>query len=177
MELNREVVSILQEHKIDKDKGLLCLLGIYHGLNIETFIPEEIIKSINITKIVERDYTSGTIKWNVGLYIGQETAFEWVRDWIIPFGKINPDRKGVFKDCLTRMKKFFAANPEYRKEDIYKARDMYLATIKDSQYLKSPHKFIYEGSGDMRSSMLLQWCEKSKEGQSIVNNNLKGVIK
>lgn len=177
MELNKEIVEILKKHKIDKDRGILCLLGIFHGLDIDTIAPQSIVKAINLTKIVERDYTTGTLKWNIPLYSGQQTAFEWVRDWITPFGKLNPERKGVFKDCLTRMQKFFAENPEYRKDDVYKARDMYLATIKDPQFLKSPHKFIYEGTGTVRSSMLLQWCETAKESSSTQGNQLKGLIK
>lgn len=177
MELNKEITEILREHKINVDKGILYLLAVYHNLEAEETIPLDVIRAIAITKIVEKDYKSNTLVWNIPLYNGQQTAFEWVKDWTSPFGKINPERKGVAKDCLTRMKKFFAANPEYRKEDVYKARDLYLATVKDPQYLKSPHKFIYEGAGDMRSSMLLQWCEKAVEDKSNPINNLKGLVK
>ena len=176
MELNNEIVEILKVYKIDKDKGLLCLLGIFHELDIEVFIPDDVIKAINLTKIVEKDYNTGTIKWNTSLYSGQQTAFDWVEDWIKPFGQINPERKGVKKDCIVRMKKFFADNPEYRKDDVYRARDMYLRTVKDPQYLKSPHKFIYEGAGTLRSSILLQWCEKAKESTPTLDP-LKGLIK
>lgn len=176
MELNNEVVEILKEYKINKDEGVLCLLGIFHGLDVDTLIPDNIIKAINITKIVEKDYSTGTIKWNIPLYSGQQTAFDWVEDWMKPFGQLNPERKGVKKDCVARMKRFFGSNPEYRKEDVYKARDMYLSTVKDPQYLKSSHKFIYEGAGDFRSSILLQWCEKVKE-TSFSGSELKGVVR
>lgn len=177
MELNSGIVEILKEHRINKDEGLLCLLGIYHELDVDVFLPDNIIRAINITKIVERDYTTGTVKWNIPLYSGQQTAFDWVEDWMKPFGKINPERKGVKKDCVSRMKRFFGSNPEFRKEDVYKARDLYLHTVKDPQYLKSPHKFIYEGAGDFRSSMLLQWCEKAKEVSPTSSNEIKGLIR
>lgn len=176
MELNNEIVEILKTHKIDKDQGLLCLLGIFHELEIETSIPHEVVRAVTLTKIVEKDYTNKTIKWNIPLYSGQQTAFDWVGDWIEPFGKINPERKGTKRDCISRMKKFFSENPEYRKEDVFKARDMYLSTIKDPQFLKLSHKFIYEGSGAFKSSMLLQWCEKLKE-KSPINPITTGLIK
>ena len=160
MELNKEIREILNTYNIDVDSGMLCLLGIYHNLDVEKIVQEQIIKQINLTKIVEKDYNSDTITWNIPLYVGQETVFDWVIDWMKPFGTMNPERRGVAKDCISRMKKFFMSNPSYRKEDIYTARDMYLTTIKDPQYLKSSHKFIYDGAGAYRTSLLLQYCEE-----------------
>lgn len=174
MEFNPLVSEILKEHRIDVQAGLLCLLGIYHGLDIDKVVPEEIVKAINITKIVDKDYENNTIQWNVPLFIGQEIAFDWVADWIQPFGNINPERRGSPRDALSRMKDFFRKYPEYRKEDVYKARDMYLVTIKDSKYLMKSHKFIFDGIGAMKKSTLLEYCEKAKTASS--ESNQKGKI-
>lgn len=177
MELNKDIIEILKEYRINKDEGLLYLLGIFHNLDVDSIVPEKTVRAVNLTKIIEKDYENSTVNWNFPLYSGQQTAFDWVEDWMSPFGKINPERRGVKRDCVARMKKFFAANPEYRKDDIYAARDLYLSTVRDPQYLKSSHKFIYEGSGDWRSSMLLQWCEKLKENSSSKTTELKDLIK
>lgn len=177
MKINKEIIGILKKFKIDPDQGLLCLLGFYHNLDVDKIVPEEVVKAINLTKIVTKDYNNKDLNWNIALFEDQNIDFDWVGDWMTPFGKINPERRGVKRDCIARMKKFFAANPVYRKEDVYKARDLYIATIKDPQYIKSSHKFIYDGAGDFKSSLLLQWCEKLKEDNSSASYNLKGLVK
>lgn len=160
MEINPQIFEILSEFRINKNAGLLCLLGIYHNLDIESVVPEEFVKSINLTKIMEKDYTNNTIVWNIPLFKGQQTSFDWVLDWMTAFGRLNPDRKGSHRDAIPRMKAFFMKYPEYRKEDIYKARDLYFSTVKDSKYLMKSHKFIFDGMGAMKKSTLLEYCEK-----------------
>lgn len=174
MEFNPEVVEILREFRIHKDLGLLTLLGIYHELDIESIVPEETIKAINLTKIVEKDYDTDSIKWNLPLFKGQEAAFDWVSNWIEPFGRMNPDRKGSARDATPRMKDFFKRYPEYRKEDVYKARDLYLSTIRDPKYLMKSHKFIFDGAGAMKKSTLLEFCEKVKTTSA--PSNIKGKL-
>lgn len=168
MEINPEVVEILKEFKIDKSQGLLFLLGVYYKLEVDTTCSEEVIKAINLTKIVERDYSSSkiVINWNVPLFKGQETAFEWVKDWMEGFGRVNPDRKGSYRDATSRMKDFFAKYPEFRKEDVYKARDLFFSSLKANTFCMHSHKFIFDGVGAMKKSTLLAYCEKVKEGQS-----------
>lgn len=177
MEINNEVIKVLAKHNIDKDLGLLALLAIHFELDVELLVPDNVIKAINITKILEKDYEVGNTNWNIPLFTGGVTAFDWVEDWMKPFGTMNPERRGVKKDCISRMKRFFSSNPEYRKDDVYAARDLYLSTIKDSKFLKSPHKFIYEGAGDFRNSSLLQWCEQVAENKSTKTQTIKGLIK
>lgn len=179
MEFNEQIASILKEHNIDVDAGYLCLLGIYHGLDIDSVVPEEVVRAINLTKIVEKDYSNpnkAVIKWNLPLFKGQEFAFEWVKDWIEGFGKVNPDRKGSHKDSLSRMKLFFTQNPEYRKEDVYNARDLYFLRLSNPKYCMHSHKFIFDGAGAMKKSTLLQYCEEVKKSKTQSNNNLKGTV-
>jgi hypothetical protein len=135
---------------------------------------QDIINQINLTNIVEKDYVNNTIKWNIPLFDGHEVAFDWVVDWNDAFGRINPGRKGSTKDCLQRMKHFFQQFPEYRKEDVYAARDEYFKSLSSPAYLKSSQKFIYEGMGSHRTYPLLQWCEKIKSNTS--NSNMVGKI-
>src|ERR1700749_1882732 len=122
MNFNPEVIDLLKSHKINRSQGLLCLLAYYYELDLETTISDEVIKAINLTKIVGKDYATGTTNWIIPLFAGADIAFDWVKDWMEAFGRVNPERKGSYRDAVTRMKDFFRKYPEYRKEDVYKAR-------------------------------------------------------
>lgn len=182
MEINPEIKSILKGCKIHLDHGILYLLAVYHNLDCSMAISEEVIRKVNLSKIIDKDYTSKTITWNVPLFVGQEAgAFDWVNEWMHPFGAIGtPARRGTIKEVITRMKKWFANNPEYRKEDVFAARDLYFRTEKPvGGIVKTSHKFIYEGTGAMEVSLLLFWCERSKElsnTKDTTNPLMKGKI-
>lgn len=167
MEINKEIYEILKEFKIDRDAGVLVLLGIYYKLDIDTVCPEEVVKAINTTKIVEKDYrASGTIiKWNIPLFYEQQTEWGWVNEWNNGFAKINPERKDNLTDVTKRMQDFFSKNPKYRLETVIRARNAYFKTIEDPKYLKSSAKFIYEGIGASKISALLKWCEIVEKGK------------
>lgn len=174
MELNPRIREILEEFGIDIAEGSLCLLGIYFSLEVDKVCSEEVIKAINLTKIVHKDYDMRAITWNIPLFKNQEIGFSWVEGWLRPFGEMNPDRKGSWRDCASRMEKFFKKYPEYNRVDIYRARDAYLMSVKDPQYLMKSHKFIFDGIGALEKSELLAWCERVA-GKDI-GTNLKGKI-
>lgn len=174
MQLNSEIKQILQQHNIDVPAGILALLGIYFNIDITRVYSEDTIKAINLTKIVEKDYKTETLIWNVSLFEGQETAFDWVLEWNNRFGRINPDRKGASKDVIKRMKDYFAKYPEYRKEDVLKATEAYFKSLSSPQYIMNSAKFIFDGMGAMKKSTLLGWCEKTKDMQ--VSSNIKGKL-
>jgi len=179
--INPEVTSALREYKINKDEAQLYLLGIYFNLNTE-YISEITRKQVNAIGIVVREYRDNfsiphTIKWAVPLFTEEkDEAFNWIDSYRELFGNLNPERKGTKAAVMSRMKKFFAENPEVRKQDVRAATEAYLKTVRDPQYLKSAHKFIYEGTGFSRVSMLEQYCEQVKvsgatDGRS---NKMKG---
>lgn len=172
MELNPEIISILKEFNIDHSEGLLCLLGIYYKLDVERTCSEETIKAINLTKIVDKDYENKIIKWHVPLFIGQVTEWQWVKEWNNKWN-INMTRKDSNPDVLKRMQEFFSKYPEYRKEDVIKATDAYFSSLKSMDYLKSSAKFIFDGAGGMKKSILLSWCEKVKNSSEVSNQKGK----
>lgn len=182
MEINPDIKSILKSCKIDVQQGLLCLLAVYFDLDAEKIIPDDLMKKINFTKIMEKDYTSKTIKWNIPLFAGQEFgAFEWVNEWIKPFGEIGtPARRGTPKEVVARMKEWFSKNPQYRKEEVFAARDLYFRTEKPvGGIVKTSHKFIYDGTGASRVSLLLFWCERLRKLDNtdpLVNPLMKGKL-
>lgn len=170
------VVATLREHNIDTDAGLLMLLGVYFGLDVEKVVPEEVISAINLTKIVTKDYGLGVNTWAIDLFeLPEKGDFGWVQEWVEGFGRLNIDRKGSWRDAISRMQNFFYKYPEYTKEDVFAARDLYFRRTQ-REYLMKSHKFIFDGTGVLQKSTLLEYCErlKSKEGGS--NPDIRGKV-
>lgn len=165
MVINPKIKDSLESFKIDYQEGLLCLLGIYYKA-IPSFIPEALLAKVFASGIVILELDK-TYTWKVPLFQDQETNFAWVNDYRAAFKKINSDRAGSLSTCIIRMKKFFADNPHIRIDDVKGATKMYLASVKDPQYLITSHKFIYDGAGATRNSHLEEWIEKYKELQGI----------
>lgn len=164
--INKDILVTLSGYKINKDEAILYLLGIYFGLDT-SYISEVTRKQVNALNIIEREYKDNsnkphTLKWITPLFSGKkevQNQWEWVEQYRELFNQRNPERKGTKSAVLARMKKFFAENPEVRKNDVRQATEAYLRTVTDGQYLKSAHKFIYEGAGVNRISLLEQWVE------------------
>jgi hypothetical protein len=168
--LNSEILEVLREYRVDKEEAKLYLLGIYFNIDTES-ISEITKKQVNALGIVERRYgenpsSPNTMVWKVPLFNEEkDEAFAWIIAYQDLFKNINPERKGTKAAVMMRMKKFFAENPEVRKDDIKAATLAYLSTVTDPQYLKSAHKFIYDGTGFNKVSMLGQYVEQVKESK------------
>lgn len=176
MELNPQIFEILKENNIAKSAGTLFLLAIYYKLNTDDLgLPEEVVQAINLTKIVEKDYNTGAIKWNMSLFKGHITEWDWVITRYNEKWRANISRKDSNVDVVKRMQDFFAKYPKYRIEDVMQATNNYFVSLHDPQYLKSSAKFIFDGIGAMKKSMLLSWCEKLNPTEED-NSNLKGTI-
>ena len=178
MKINPIVKEVLKSHKISLDAGLLVLLGIYFRLDVDSVVPKEVVHSINLTKIVERDYNLNTINWNVPLFegMGNEGSWEWVVEWVKPFGKMNPDRMGSWRDAITRMQEFFRLYPQFRKDDVIKARDLYLSRLRDPQFVMKSHKFIFDGTGALKKSTLLQYCDEVTQKSNSDTTDIRGKV-
>jgi hypothetical protein len=164
--INENIIKTLTSNAIG-DEGIIYLLSIYFNLDVKC-IPQKIQTKVNLLKIVERDYdaASFSVKWNEPLFEGEsptQSHWDWVEDWRKLFKRVNPERDGTKKYCITRMKKFFSKFPNYRKEDVMIATRAYLGSVASPQYCKKAHKFIFEGSGVNEYSLLLEWCERMKK--------------
>lgn len=169
---NSEVKKLLQQKGISLQDGLSYLVCLYYDMS-PTYVPSTLETKILSANIVTKDYSSGTFKWKVPLFEEQETGFEWVKEWMDLFKSVNPERRGVKADVLRRMKKFFANNPTYRKDDVFKATQNYLSSVDHPKFCKKSHKFIYEQDG---SSMLLDFCSKVEEVDKQTKNYNDDVI-
>lgn len=161
LNFNSEIRSIFATHSISIHDGLAYLLCLYYNLD-PSYIPEVLERKILSTNIVTKDYENDIIKWNVSLFEETENGFDWISDWMDLFKRVNPERRGTKADVLRRMKTFFMNNPSVRKEDVFKATEMYLQSVSSPMYCKKSHKFIYEQDG---SSMLLDYVEKLDENK------------
>jgi hypothetical protein len=134
--INSDILLTLREYKINRDVGLLYLLGIYFNLDTQ-YIDEKVKTQVNALKIVEREYkdnstTSHKIVWRAPLFTEEKSeAFAWVHDWMEGFARINPERKGTKSSVDARMKKFFAEHPEVRVQDVFAATQAYFKTVTD----------------------------------------------
>lgn len=161
MEINPEIYKHLKGNKIGEKEGLAYLLSVYFDV-IPCYIPEVLIRLIYISKIIEPDKTG--VKWNIPLFQGQETKFEWVKtEYVKLFKDKNSDKGGHVREATARMKRLFIENPEYRKEDIIEATKLYLNSLNDVRYIMLPHYFIEKGKGVEKTQEILTWLEKLEE--------------
>ena len=172
MSINPEVRIILHGAGIAEDEAILYLLAVHFGLKVGS-ISKPIVKKVNLTGIFNRSFIGNTnlIKWKIPLFanipvqqnIQVDDVWEWVNtEFRSLFKAVNPDRNGEKQTCITRMKWFFSQYPQYRKLHVITATKAYLATVNDARYCKKAHKFICEGTGQFRESMLLEWCDRLK---------------
>lgn len=173
MKLNPEIQKLLKEIEVDENEGILYLLSIYHDVE-SNCISEKTIRLVNNLGIVERDYKTNTLLWHVPLYEGQniDNVWDWVNQYRELFASKNKERAGSKRTCILRMKLFFTENPHIRKDDVLKATEMYLRTV-EPQYVKTAERFIYDGQGNFKTSMLSTWVERVIENKQKYDPNNK----
>ncbi len=170
MEINPQIKSVLAQYAIPVDDGLAYLLSIFFNCR-PSYTPPLLVQRMNVTNILGIDDNREVI-WHVPLFIGEnQSKWDWVMEWNEEFKRVNPKRKGSNKDCITRMKAFFADNPDVRKEEVIGATKMYFRSLSSAEYIISSHYFISKGVGRDRTSALLGWVEKYKEAISDTSSN------
>ena len=166
MEINQQIRDLLDSFGINQEDGLSYLLSVYFECR-PSYTPTILIQKINATNILGIG-ASRELIWNIPLFVASVEAdgkWDWVKAWNQSFGDINPKRKGSDKDCIIRMKKFFAENPEVRKEDVIGATKLYFNSLSSRDYLTSSHYFIVKGSirNRDRVSALEIWVQRYQQ--------------
>ena len=170
MEINPQIKSVLAQYAIPVDDGIAYLLSIFFNCR-PSYTPSLLVQRMNVTNILGID-SNREVLWHIPLFIGEsQSKWDWVKDWNEEFRRVNSKRKGSDKDCITRMKAFFADNPDVRKEDVIAATKMYFRTLSSAEYIISSHYFISKGVGRDRTSALLTWVEAYKEAMSDTSTN------
>lgn len=178
MTINEKLVFYLEEKGIDVDTALLYLLGIYFDLDTNK-LPELTKKQVNVLNIVDKNLETHDIIWEIPLFADQETKWEWVTEYRQMFRDVRIDAGGSIKDCVLKMQRFFAENPDVRKEEVMEAAKLYIHAFKHGtenlKYMQKADYFIYKGKGLERTSRLEQYVEIFKESQ--VREQSKHIIR
>ena len=155
MKINPKILDALRECNISSDDGVPPLLSLYFGYK-PSYYPSALLLKLNVAKIVE--HTKTGLQWNIPLFEGVETAFDWViTEYLAIFEIVG---KNKFKrESVTRMKKLFKENPDIRKEEILGATKMYILNV-DPKYVRNPHYFIEKGLGGDKTQDILEWVDK-----------------
>jgi len=170
MKINIQIRAILDTYNIPVEDGIAYLLSIYFNCR-PSYTPPLLVQRMNVTNILGID-ANREVMWHVPLFEeNSHTKWDWVKEWNQEFGNINKKRKAPDKDCITRMKAFFADNPDVRKEDVIGATKMYFRTLSNAEYLISSHYFISKGVGRDRTSALEGWVEKYREALADTSTN------
>lgn len=169
--LNPEISNTLKKYNIDVDEALCYLFCLRNELSID-HISTQTIKQVNETcDFFEKDFDDNdNIKWKIKFYVEDSLEkLNWVDEFRNKFKQVNPTRAGTYKDVHKRLTKFLKEN-DFTKNQILGAVDTYLEDMVrhgvDPKFVKSAHKFIYEGQGKLKSSMLEDYCNKFIDNES-----------
>jgi hypothetical protein len=170
MKINLQITTVLQQFNIPVADGLAYLLSIYFNCR-PSYTPPLLVQRMNVTNILGIDANREVI-WHVPLFEqDSQDKWQWVLEWNAEFKRINKLRKAPDKDVITRMKAFFADNPDVRKEEVIEGTNLYFKSLSSADYLITSHYFISKGVGRDRTSALLGWIEKYREAISDTSSN------
>ena len=175
MNINPKIRELLEEFHISYEDGLAYLLSIYFDCR-PSYVPTALVQKMNITRILSIE--DRKLVWLVPLFLEDKDKenpnekWAWVKEWRELFKRASPLRAGNTNTCITRMKTFFAENPDVRAEEIFGATKLYIRNVKAATYVKTSHKFIYDGAGKSRNSELEEWVERYR----LVMKDIQGVM-
>ena len=170
MKINPQIRTVLAQYAIPVKDGIAYLLSIFFDCR-PSYTPSLLIQRLNVTNILGIN-SDREVVWNIPLFEGESTTkWDWVKEWNAEFGNVNKKRKAPDKDVITRMKSFFADNPDVRKEEVIGATKMYFRTVNNAEYIISSHYFISKGVGRDRTSALEGWVEKYREAMANTSTN------
>lgn len=183
--INSVIIEKLTEVNLENiDLGIMYLLGLFYDLDTSC-ISEEVQRLVHLSKIVERDYNSNEkVKWNVSLFETSEETDEnwkWVEEYRKLFSNIKSDKRGDKKGTISKMKKFFAENPEVRVDDVFQATKMYLEKFRNAPneaiYMTQADYFISKVEKGDKKSKLLMYIEILKENQIKSSSSSNKVVR
>ena len=192
---NKKVIEIINECGFELDDVLNYLVSLHFNLN-PTYIPELVKKQTNLTGILQRDYTKGTVVWTVPLFdskpsislVSEDTKWEWVHT---EYRKLFMEIKGIAggdkKGCITKMKKFFSENPEVRKDQVLLAAKMYITDFangtNDPKFMQRADYFISKivkgeggNSSQSRLSQYLELIDNETQNKPTRDRNMRGLV-
>lgn len=177
--------KLLKEYDLDINE-FLALAKIFYNLDIkdidtlnyaESLQDKNYIKLINnTTTIIIREKTAKLFKLLQSFELKVKTqdskkviksdlALKYEVDSFISefrnkWKGLKPGSMGSPQSCKDKMLRWCKLNPSYTKEDILKAADIYIKSLKDFKYLQSADYFIYKQDGKVESSRLSAFVDE-----------------
>jgi hypothetical protein len=177
-QINPEIRNALTQYKVEnQDAALLYLFCIREELPVDIEwmeVNELTVKQVHLTKICEAWFDNATpmyrktdnikIKWNIPFYlqdkITEESNWEWLKRYRDVFTAVRSDKGGSKSGVTIKMKKFFAANPEVRAEDVIDAARLYVEQNPNADFIQQADYFISKSANTInQTSRLEQYLE------------------
>lgn len=177
-------IKLLEEYDLDINE-FLALAKIFHNLNIkdinsldyaESLQNKNYIKLINNTTIIVREKTVKLFKvlqsfelkvkaQDSKKVVKSDLALKYEVDSFISefrskWKGLKPGSMGSPQSCKDKMLRWCKLNPSYTKDDILKAADIYIKSLRDFKYLQSADYFIYKQDGKIESSRLSAFVDE-----------------
>ena len=188
MIVNPEIITILDNCKINREDALTYLLALYNKLN-PSYIPENLKRQIYANGIINRGTESGTVIWLVPLFKESDKPTvntDWVtNEYREMFRQIRIDAGGNKDSCIEKMKTFMKNHPDVTKEEIILAAKAYLDQFyKGKQsitYLQRADYFIIKsvrtGGGLSHESRLEQYIELIRKEKDVGKLHQKNIMR
>ena len=110
------------------------------------------------------------------VFIEEESNIkDWIQEYRDQFKGLKPGAMGDSIGCLMKMKKFTELYPQFNKDTIIKAAELYISTVDDLRFLQQADYFIFKSDSEkMKKSRLASFCEEVEGGADAnVQSNVK----
>lgn len=166
MKINPIILEELKSRGVDSYWGVHYLIDLHFLSKPASRVPENYQKAVEAIGLVTLSKNFVDFKYPLFVTGDEPVINDSVWGWVTseynalfkPYGK----NKNI-RECVARMKKLFADNPDVRKEEVIGATKMYLTAVGDPRYVKMPHYFISKGTGTNRTEDLLAWVLDYRE--------------
>lgn len=166
--------KILDKYKISPNQFFYLYLK-SKNKNAANYITDSELSDLSERNFIKIDVAMNVVSVRrsaLEIFKDEETDVKnWIQEYRNVFKGIKPGSMGDSLACLTKMNKFLKVYPEYDKDIIIKAAQLYVETLEDYRYLQRADYFISKADVDrVKESRLASFCEEVKEGNSPNNS-------
>lgn len=178
MEFNKELTDVLDDYGINRNEALTVLLILYYNIEYNNQIfNDSMIKTLSQLNFIRYDFQEKKYFLTVPLF-GTSTSDEWVKEYMNKFAKVNPERRGDKQSVIKNYSKLQQEYKDVSTDDILKATDIYLASLKrqgKEQYCKKSHKFLWDRDNGYEIITYLEML-KNKPNAASNSNSLMDIL-
>lgn len=173
---NKKILSILNDYGIRQNEALTTLLIIYYKLEKDNRIMiDEFISELSKCKLIEYDFRKQQYFLTMPLFGKEDESLDndWITEYMNMFAKINKERRGDKKTVAKRIAKLMQEYHDITPEMILKATELYIKRVRDPQFLKKSHKFIWDEDNGYE---ILTYINMLKDQTSPNNDRIDDIL-